>query len=84
MQDGVYDAFARKLADAVAKLKVGDGLQAETQQGPLIDEAAVKKVEEHIADAVAKGASVAHRRQAPRAGRHLLRAHRAHRRHPGR
>ncbi|MFO0585097.1 MAG: NADP-dependent succinate-semialdehyde dehydrogenase [Anaeromyxobacter sp.] len=58
VQAGVYDAFAKKLADAVAKLKVGDGLAAETQQGPLIDEAAVKKVEEHIADAVAKGAKV--------------------------
>jgi succinate-semialdehyde dehydrogenase/glutarate-semialdehyde dehydrogenase len=58
VQAGVYDAFARKLADAVARLKVGDGLHAETQQGPLIDEAAVKKVEEHIADAVAKGAKV--------------------------
>ncbi|MFT3913144.1 MAG: NADP-dependent succinate-semialdehyde dehydrogenase [Anaeromyxobacteraceae bacterium] len=58
VQAGVYEAFARKLADAVAKLKVGDGLAAETQQGPLIDEAAVKKVEEHIADAVAKGAKV--------------------------
>jgi succinate-semialdehyde dehydrogenase/glutarate-semialdehyde dehydrogenase len=58
VQAGVYDAFARKLGEAVAELKVGDGLKAETQQGPLIDEAAVKKVEEHIADAVAKGASV--------------------------
>jgi succinate-semialdehyde dehydrogenase/glutarate-semialdehyde dehydrogenase len=58
VQAGVYDAFARKLADAVGELKVGDGLKAETQQGPLIDEGAVKKVEEHIADAVAKGARV--------------------------
>lgn len=58
VQAGVYDAFARKLAEAVSRLKVGDGLQAETQQGPLIDEAAVAKVEEHIADAVAKGAKV--------------------------
>jgi succinate-semialdehyde dehydrogenase/glutarate-semialdehyde dehydrogenase len=58
VQDGVYDHFARKLATAVADLKVGDGLKAETQQGPLIDEAAVKKVEEHIADAVARGAAV--------------------------
>jgi len=58
VQAGVYQAFARKLSDAVARLKVGDGLQAETQQGPLIDEGAVKKVEEHIADAVAKGAKV--------------------------
>ena len=58
VQAGVYDAFARKLAEAVNALKVGNGLQAEVQQGPLIDEAAVKKVEEHIADAVAHGAKV--------------------------
>ncbi len=58
VQAGVYEAFARKLGEAVGKLKVGDGLQAETQQGPLIDEGAVRKVEEHIADAVAKGAKV--------------------------
>jgi succinate-semialdehyde dehydrogenase/glutarate-semialdehyde dehydrogenase len=58
IQDGVYDEFARKLAAAVAKLKVGDGLKGETQQGPLIDMKAVEKVEEHIADAVKKGAKV--------------------------
>jgi succinate-semialdehyde dehydrogenase/glutarate-semialdehyde dehydrogenase len=58
IQDGVYDAFAEKLAAAVAKLKVGDGLKGETQQGPLIDMKAVEKVEEHIADAVKKGAKV--------------------------
>jgi len=58
VQDSVYDAFAQKLAVAVAKLKVGDGLKGETQQGPLIDMHAVEKVEEHIADAVAKGAKV--------------------------
>jgi succinate-semialdehyde dehydrogenase/glutarate-semialdehyde dehydrogenase len=58
VQEGVHEVFSRKLAEAVAKLKVGDGLRAETQQGPLIDEAAVKKVEEHIADAVGKGAKV--------------------------
>ncbi len=56
VQAGVHDAFARKLGDAVAQLKVGDGLRAETQQGPLIDEGAVKKVEEHIADALSRGA----------------------------
>jgi succinate-semialdehyde dehydrogenase/glutarate-semialdehyde dehydrogenase len=59
VQAGIHDAFARKLSDAVNGLKVGNGLQADTQQGPLIDEAAVKKVEEHIADAVARGARVA-------------------------
>jgi succinate-semialdehyde dehydrogenase/glutarate-semialdehyde dehydrogenase len=58
VQDGVYGAFTAKLAEAVAKLKVGNGLEAGTQQGPLIDVAAVQKVEEHIADALAKGARV--------------------------
>ncbi|MCH8188870.1 MAG: succinate-semialdehyde dehydrogenase [Proteobacteria bacterium] len=56
VQDGVYDAFMGKLAKAVAKLRVGDGLKGETEQGPLIDMAAVEKIEAHIADAVAKGA----------------------------
>ena len=59
VQDGVYDAFAAKMTEAVAALKVGNGLQAGTQQGPLIDLRAVEKVEEHIADAVGKGAAVA-------------------------
>jgi succinate-semialdehyde dehydrogenase/glutarate-semialdehyde dehydrogenase len=58
VQDKVYDAFADKLGKAVAKLKVGDGLKGETQQGPLIDMKAVEKVEEHIQDAVSKGAKV--------------------------
>jgi len=59
VQAGVYDTFAQKLATAVAAMKVGDGLKGDVQQGPLIDEASVEKVEEHIADAVAKGATVA-------------------------
>jgi succinate-semialdehyde dehydrogenase/glutarate-semialdehyde dehydrogenase len=59
VQEGVYDAFADKLANAVAKLKVGDGLKEGMDQGPLIDEAAAEKVEEHISDAVGKGARVA-------------------------
>jgi len=59
VQAGVYDAFAEKLAAAVAQLKVGDGLNAGTALGPLINMEAVAKVEEHIADAAAKGASVA-------------------------
>ncbi|MCB9947719.1 MAG: NADP-dependent succinate-semialdehyde dehydrogenase [Rhodospirillaceae bacterium] len=59
VQDGVYDAFVAKLVDAVAALKVADGTEAGAQQGPLIDMAAVEKVEEHIADAVAQGAKVA-------------------------
>ncbi|MBI1365994.1 MAG: succinate-semialdehyde dehydrogenase [Alphaproteobacteria bacterium] len=58
IQSGVYDAFAEKFAKAVAKMKVGDGLEAGVEQGPLIDEAGVAKVEEHIADATRKGASV--------------------------
>ncbi len=58
VQSGVYEAFARKLADAVAKLRIGDGLATETDQGPLIDANALLKVEEHVADALAKGARV--------------------------
>lgn len=59
VQEGVYDAFAAKLKDAVAAMVVGDGLKGDTQQGPLIEMSAVEKVEEHIADAVGKGAKVA-------------------------
>jgi succinate-semialdehyde dehydrogenase / glutarate-semialdehyde dehydrogenase len=59
VQGAVYDAFTRKLVDAVAKLRVGDGLKGATDQGPLIDAKALAKVEEHIADAVSKGAQVA-------------------------
>ncbi|GAB2879070.1 NADP-dependent succinate-semialdehyde dehydrogenase [Microvirgula curvata] len=58
VQAGVYDAFAEKFAAAVAGLKIGDGASAGITQGPLIDEKAVEKVEEHIADAVAKGGKV--------------------------
>jgi succinate-semialdehyde dehydrogenase / glutarate-semialdehyde dehydrogenase len=58
VQAGVYDAFAEKLVAAVAKLKVGNGFEPGVQQGPLIDEAAVEKVEEHIQDAVSKGGRV--------------------------
>jgi len=56
--DAVYDAFADKLAGAVAKLRVGDGLAGATDQGPLIDANALAKVEEHIADAKSRGARV--------------------------
>jgi len=59
VQSGVYEAFTRKLVEAVSKLRVGDGLKGVTEQGPLIDEKALAKVEEHIADAVGKGARVA-------------------------
>jgi succinate-semialdehyde dehydrogenase / glutarate-semialdehyde dehydrogenase len=58
VQARVYDAFAEKLVAAVAKLKVGNGFEPGVQQGPLIDEAAVEKVEEHIQDAVSKGGRV--------------------------
>jgi succinate-semialdehyde dehydrogenase / glutarate-semialdehyde dehydrogenase len=58
VQKGVYEAFTAKLVAAVQKLRVGDGLAGETEQGPLIDAAALKKVEEHIADATAKGAKI--------------------------
>jgi succinate-semialdehyde dehydrogenase/glutarate-semialdehyde dehydrogenase len=59
VQEGVYEAFANKLAAAVGALRVGDGLLGVTEQGPLIDAKAVAKVQEHIADAVSKGAKVA-------------------------
>ena len=58
VQDGVYDAFATKLAEAVKKLKPAQGLEPGATQGPLIDDKAVAKVEEHINDALARGARV--------------------------
>ena len=58
VQDGVYDRFAEKLQQAVSKLHIGDGLENGVTIGPLIDEKAVAKVEEHIADALEKGARV--------------------------
>jgi succinate-semialdehyde dehydrogenase/glutarate-semialdehyde dehydrogenase len=58
VQEGVCDAFAQKLATAVAGLKVGSGLEEGVTQGPLIDGAGLAKVEELLADAVAKGAQV--------------------------
>ena len=58
VQSGVYDDFAERLTKAVAGLKVGNGLDQGVQQGPMIDAAAVEKVEEHLADALAKGAQV--------------------------
>jgi len=59
IQEGIYDEFSRKLASAVQQqLKVGDGLEQGVVQGPLINEAAVAKVENHIADALGKGAKV--------------------------
>jgi succinate-semialdehyde dehydrogenase/glutarate-semialdehyde dehydrogenase len=58
VHDAVYDAFTEKLVAAVSRLRVGDGLAGETDQGPLIDARALEKVEAHVADALAKGASV--------------------------
>jgi succinate-semialdehyde dehydrogenase/glutarate-semialdehyde dehydrogenase len=58
VQEGVYDAFAAKLVEAVGKLKVGDGAEEGVTQGPLINEDAVQKVEAHIADALEHGARV--------------------------
>ncbi|AVR94653.1 NADP-dependent succinate-semialdehyde dehydrogenase [Pseudoduganella armeniaca] len=55
VQDGVYDAFAEKFTAAVNKLKVGNGVEQGVTQGPLIDEKAVQKVEQHVADALSKG-----------------------------
>ncbi len=58
VQAGVYDEFAKKLLGAVQKMTVGDGLTGNSNLGPLINRAAIEKVEEHIADAVSKGGEV--------------------------
>ncbi len=58
VQAGVYDRFAEKFAAAAKKLRVGDGLDDGVEQGPLIDDSAVVKVEQHIEDATAKGAKI--------------------------
>jgi succinate-semialdehyde dehydrogenase/glutarate-semialdehyde dehydrogenase len=58
VQDGIYDAFAARLGEAVAKLKVGSGMEDGVTIGPLINADAVRKVESHIADAVQRGAKV--------------------------
>jgi succinate-semialdehyde dehydrogenase/glutarate-semialdehyde dehydrogenase len=58
VQRGVLEAFTKKLVARVQALKVGDGTEAGVNQGPLIDAKAVEKIEEHVADAVAKGAQV--------------------------
>ena len=58
VQDGIYDAFTARLSEAAAALKVGCGIEQGVEQGPLIDMAAVTKVEEHIADAMGKGAKL--------------------------
>lgn len=58
VQSGIHDLFAEKLAAKLATLKVGDGMEADTVFGPLIDAKAVEKVQEHVDDATAKGATV--------------------------
>ncbi len=58
VQEGVYDSFATKLSEKVAAMKVGSGMEEGVMQGPLIDMKAVEKVEEHVADALEKGARV--------------------------
>ncbi|HEX2735334.1 MAG TPA: NAD-dependent succinate-semialdehyde dehydrogenase [Polyangiaceae bacterium] len=58
VQDGVYEAFTQKFSERVARLKVGNGIESGTTIGPLIDDAALGKVREHVEDAVAKGARV--------------------------
>ena len=58
VQSGIYTEFCAALAEATGRLVVGDGLEGDTDQGPLINEAAVEKVEEHIADALALGARI--------------------------
>ena len=58
VQAGVYDAFAEKLAAALSQMKIGDGLEDGVALGPLINQDAISKVQEHIADATAKGGTV--------------------------
>ncbi|QGZ36499.1 NAD-dependent succinate-semialdehyde dehydrogenase [Stappia indica] len=58
VQSGIYDAFAAKLAEKVRGMKIGNGFEEGVTVGPLISEAALKKVEEHVSDALAKGARV--------------------------
>jgi succinate-semialdehyde dehydrogenase/glutarate-semialdehyde dehydrogenase len=58
IQDAVYDTFANKLVEAVRQLKVGNGLDADVQQGPLINSDALKKVQKHIKDALSKGGKI--------------------------
>jgi succinate-semialdehyde dehydrogenase/glutarate-semialdehyde dehydrogenase len=59
VQDGIYDEFTEKLVAAVEAMKIGDGAEEDVAQGPLINQAGLDKVEEHVGDAVSKGAVVA-------------------------
>ena len=58
VQGGIYDAFTQALAEAVGKLRVGDAFTGDVEQGPLINQAALNKVQQHVADAVSKGARI--------------------------
>ena len=58
VQDGIYDAFVSRLVEAVSTLKVGNGLESETNVGPLIEQSAIDKVERHVGDAVERGGEV--------------------------
>jgi succinate-semialdehyde dehydrogenase/glutarate-semialdehyde dehydrogenase len=58
VQDGVFEAYAERLCNAISKLRIGDGMEPDVALGPLIDSAAVEKVEEHISDAQSKGARI--------------------------
>jgi succinate-semialdehyde dehydrogenase/glutarate-semialdehyde dehydrogenase len=58
VHESIYDAFVQKLGEGAAKIKVGNGVEQGVLQGPLIDAQAVKKVEQHVSDAVSKGATV--------------------------
>jgi succinate-semialdehyde dehydrogenase/glutarate-semialdehyde dehydrogenase len=58
VQSGIYHRFAERLAEVASGMKVGDGLAADTLIGPLIDDRAIKKVETHVSDALAKGATI--------------------------
>ncbi len=69
VQSGIYDRFAERLAEKVSAMKVGNGLDQGTTVGPLIEDKAVAKVEEHVRDAVSKGAKVRGRWQARRGRR---------------
>ena len=83
MQDGVYDAFAEKLAAKVQEMKVGPGDEPGVIQGPLINKAAIEKVEAHVKDALAKGAKILTGGKAHALGGTFYRADRDRRRHHG-
>ena len=79
VQDGVYDAFTKRLAETAGAMKVADGFEPGVVIGPVIDMKAVEKVEAHIADAIKKGAKGVTggkraARQISKVGRQLLRA----------